>query len=410
MNTVTICHTEDLEKAVRILRDGGMSAVPTETVYGLCVNGLDAAAIEDLYEVKGRPEKKPLSLMVASPEEICRFARNVPPAAEKLAARFWPGPLTLILPARDHLPSVLLAGGNTVGLRCPDHPLTLTLLKMLPFPLAGPSANPSGSPSAKTAEDVLRYFDGKIGAVIDGGPCGLGRESTILDMSHIPYRVLREGGLPFRDLDEALRETLTVIGVTGGTGSGKTSVTDYLREKGFLSLDCDKIYHELLETSEPMLCDLRDRFPFAFESGQFDRKALGSRVFTDPDALAELTELTNRYVREEVLRRLSEWAWSGGTYAVIDAIGLLESGLGDLCRVTVAVTASADVRLQRIMSREGITKEYALSRIRAQKEDSWFETHCDLTLHNDGSLAELRTACSELLDPYLPSGAANENK
>ena len=402
MNTLTIRDAGGLEAAAGILRNGGMAAVPTETVYGLCVNGLDPDAIEALYEIKGRPEVKPLSLMVASPDDIGRYARGVPAAAVSLAERFWPGPLTLVLPARDFLPPVLLAGGDTVGLRCPDHPLTIALLKQLSFPLAGPSANPSGSPSPKTAEDVLGYFDGRIGAVIDGGPCGLGRESTILDMSRTPYRILREGALPRRDLDEALRGTLTVIGVTGGTGSGKTCVTEYLRDRGCLSLDCDAIYHELLSSCEPMLSEIRGRFPSAFRNDSFDRKALGALVFSDPAALDELTELTHRYVREEVVRRLSDWAWNGGICAVIDAIGLIESGLGRLCRVTVAVTADAEVRLRRIMDREGISREYALSRIRAQKEDAWFRASCDLVLRNDGSLAELQAACSELLDSYLP--------
>jgi len=211
--------TANTARAAELLRQGGLAAVPTETVYGLCANGLDANAVLRIYEVKGRPAVKPLSLMVASPEDIDRFCRDVPKAAYALAERFWPGPLTLVLPARTELvPDIVRAGGPRIGLRCPDHPLTLGLLRRCGFPLAGPSANPSDAPPPRSAGEVLAFFDGKIDAVLDGGPCSVGVESSILDMSRTPYCILRQGALPENELRTALRNTLTVIGITGGTG------------------------------------------------------------------------------------------------------------------------------------------------------------------------------------------------
>ena len=393
MDTLIIKSEEQLPEAAALLRAGAMVAVPTETVYGLCVNGLDSSAVAALYEIKGRPQVKPLSLMIPSADKIDRYAHDVPPAARTLAEKFWPGPLTIVLPARELIPEIVLAGGDTVGLRCPDHPLTLALLRLANIPLAGPSANPSGSPSPKNAGEVLAYFDGRIAAVADGGECGLGLESTVIDMSRVPYRILRQGALPEEEIDRALVAGMTVIGLTGGTGSGKTTVLQYLTDRGALGLDCDAIYHELLETSEPMLAELRARFPGAFESGSFDRKALGQIVFSDQAALADLNAVTHRYVTLEITRRLREHARSGGAAAVIDAIALIESGLGELCTRTVAVTASPETRVRRIMAREGIGEEYARSRIAAQKDEAFFRENCDIVLQNDGTVEELEKQC-----------------
>ena len=147
---------QDIARAAELLRADELVAVPTETVYGLAGNGLDADVIETIYEVKGRPAVKPISLMVHGPEAIQALCEDVPDAALLLAERFWPGPLTLVLKARPHIPLVLRAGGDTVGLRCPRQQQTLELLSLVDFPLAVPSANPSGEPSPKAAEEVLR--------------------------------------------------------------------------------------------------------------------------------------------------------------------------------------------------------------------------------------------------------------
>lgn len=177
---------DDLEAAADCIRRGALVGVPTETVYGLAGNGLDVAAVSAIYEVKGRPEVKPLSLMVAGAEAMAQYCQEIPEAAYALANQFWPGPLTLILPSRDCIPEIVRAGGATVGLRCPQHTMTLELIRRAGCPLAAPSANPSGAPSPKTAQQVLDYFDGSIAGVVDGGACALGLESTILDLSQTP--------------------------------------------------------------------------------------------------------------------------------------------------------------------------------------------------------------------------------
>ena len=387
--------------AAEIICAGGLVAVPTETVYGLAGNGMDEKAVEKIYEVKGRPAIKPLSLMVASPEEIGRFAVEVPDAAKMLAEKFWPGPLTIVLKANPDIPEIVRAGGDTIGLRCPDHALTLKALREAGVPFAAPSANLSGAPSPKTAGDVLKVFDGVIDAVIDGGACTLGRESTILDMSKKPYRVLRQGALPEESISDALVENMHIFGITGTTGSGKTSVLEAFRKKGALLLDCDRLYHDLLETSEGMLRELEDRFPDAFEKGRLMRKKLASIVFHNEATLADLNAITHRYVCEDVKRQLRAHAMSGGQVAVIDAVELISSGLGALCDCTIAVLAPEAERMKRIMVRDGLTEEQALERIRAQKNDAYYRENCTFTVLNDGTVEQLSEKINQIMKEVL---------
>ena len=193
----------DVARAAEILRKGGLVAVPTETVYGLAANGLDAEAVEEIYRVKGRPETKPISLLVDGIETASRFCREVPETARRLAAAFWPGPLTMILRKSDLVPAVVTAGGDTVGVRCPDHPLTLSLLRLLELPLATPSANPSGLPAPTDAGAAAGYLDGKIPCILDGGACTVGVASTIVDLTGPRPRILRQGVLTAKTLSEA---------------------------------------------------------------------------------------------------------------------------------------------------------------------------------------------------------------
>lgn len=380
---------EDLSQAAEIIRRGGLVGVPTETVYGLAGNGLDEQAVRQIYEVKGRPEVKPLALMVTDAGEMERYCRDVPEAAKALAEKFWPGPLSIVLKAKtDIVPDIVRAGGETVSLRCPDHPMTLEALRLSGLPFAAPSANPSGSPSPKTAEEVCAYFSGRIDAVIDGGPCGIGRESTILDMSRTPYRILRQGALPAEEIEAALRASLQLIGVTGPSGSGKTTAQRLLEREGALVLDCDAVYHELLERDGALLGELREAWPSAFDGARLDRKKLGLIVFSDPAALTRLNELTHRHISEELERRMTAFAMEGGRLAVLDAIELMSSGLGARCSCVIGVLADPEIRLSRIISRDGISREAALLRIQAQKSDQYFIDSCDRVVYNNGSAAE----------------------
>ena len=401
METKVFAFLPDMTEAAALLVDGKLVAVPTETVYGLCANGLNAAAVEEIYTVKGRPENKPLSLMIAGKEAVEGLCHDVPPAAYALMDAFWPGPLTIILPAKEHIPSVVLAGGKTVGLRCPDHPLTLELLRRCALPLAGPSANPSGEAAPISAEGVLNYFQGKIPAVIDGGACQEGEPSTILDMSAKPYQILRQGALSAEKIVETLRHTLKVIGFTGGTGCGKTTVLNLLRERGALVLDCDEVYHELTVSSPELREQLEARFGSVYENGELNRKKLGAVVFNDPAALSDLNAITHHMVTEECERRLTAFAMEGGELAAIDAIGLIESGLADHCLTTVAITAPEEQRMRRIMARDGISEDYARSRIAAQHEEAWFVEHCEHELRNDGTLEAYEQRSRELFEKIL---------
>ena len=203
MKTVVI-RDNDLAYAVEVIKRGGLVAVPTETVYGLAGNGLDADAVAKIYEVKGRPAIKPLSLLVPDLAVAATVCDGIPDRAKKLAEAFWPGPLTIVLPRRDNVPEIVTAGGDTIGVRCPDHAKTLEFLRLAGVPAAAPSANISDMPSPKSAEDVLAYFDGKIDCVIDGGVCTLGVESTIVLLTGDNYIILRQGALPEEDIRRVL--------------------------------------------------------------------------------------------------------------------------------------------------------------------------------------------------------------
>ena len=388
--------------AACVIKNGGLVAVPTETVYGLAANGLDAAAVEKIYEVKGRPSVKPLSLMVCSPKEIDRYCDEVPQQAYALAGKFWPGPLTIVLKAKSFIPGIVLAGGSTVGLRCPASELTLELIREAGVPLAAPSANPSGSSSPKSAADVLGYFDGKIDAVIDGGVCDLGLESTLIDMSSAPYRILRQGALPEKDIKEALAEGLKLIGITGTTGSGKTTALSCLEKYGAMIIDCDALYHDMLISDEELKGDIAERFPEAVKAdGSIDRKALGKTVFADAEALLKLNTVTHRHIARRVNELLDDYAMSGGRIAALDAVELISAGMGERCDFTVAVVSDKESRIERIMVRDGISREDALRRVNAQKSDDYYIENCTYALKNDSSFEEFENKCEEFFGGLL---------
>jgi L-threonylcarbamoyladenylate synthase len=200
----TVITNDDLSYAVEVILRGGLVAVPTDTVYGLAGNGLDADAVAKIYEIKGRPPIKPLILLVADFHMAETIWSQTPETARTLAEAFWPGALTIVLPCRKTVPKIVTAGGDSIGARCPDHLKTLELLRLAGVPLAAPSANISDKPSPKSAGEVLEYFDGKIDCAIDGGRCKLGFESTIVSLTAETYTMLRKGALPEDEIRRAL--------------------------------------------------------------------------------------------------------------------------------------------------------------------------------------------------------------
>lgn len=202
--------------AASLLRGGGLVAFPTETVYGLGAAARDEVAIRRLFAVKGRPADNPVIVHIAHADDLLSVAAVVPPLARDLAARFWPGPLTLVLDARDDVPTVTTGGLTTVGVRVPDHPLALALLREAAIPVAAPSANRSGRPSPTTAAHVVADLGEDVDAVLDGGPSGLGVESTVVDARGTVPVVLREGMVTREDL-------ASVVGAVASRESDRAS-------------------------------------------------------------------------------------------------------------------------------------------------------------------------------------------
>lgn len=532
-------HEAEIEGAAQVIREGGLVAIPTETVYGLGADALNEKAVAAIYEAKGRPSDNPLIIHVPGAHWLERYCVNVPQAAYDLAEQFWPGPLTMILPRKDNVPDRTTGGLDTVGVRCPDHPVTLAIIEAAGVPIAAPSANTSGRPSCTNAQDVLEDMNGKIPAIVDGGPCAVGVESTILDLTVTPPQLLRPGGMPLEALEgvvgeiavdhavtgqlkpdekprapgmkyrhyaphakvtvltgdgaktaayirekitpgagvicfdeyaelfpdcithclgpegdkaeqarrvfDALREfdhtdvteiyaqcpddtglglaignrlkkaagfhvvnlkrerehPMKIIGITGGTGAGKTSALHVLAEMNVEILDCDVIYHQLIQTSQALRTALTERFGDVFCADGLDRQKLGNLVFQNPDALAQLNVITMGFVEAEVHARMKRAEAAHRIGVAIDAIGLLESDVRYECDVLVAITAPAEVRCKRIMAREGIGEEYAWNRVKAQKDEGYFKENCDYVLPNDSTEEVFRMRAVALFTKVL---------
>ena len=533
---------DKISAAAKILREGGLVGIPTETVYGLGANGLDGKAVKRIFEAKGRPQDNPLILHVTGPQWLPRYCADIPPIAYVLARKFWPGPLTMILKRKPIVPDETTAGLDTVGMRCPNHPVTLAIIREAGVPIAAPSANTSGRPSCTTAQDVLEDMNGKIEGVVDGGPCTVGVESTILDLTCEPPRLLRPGGLPLEDLErlighidvdkavttplkegeqpkapgmkyrhyapkapvtvftgapdasareiqrrvgptsgvicfdeyahlfqgqevhtlgpsgdklaqaqrvfDALRtfdsSSVTeiyaqcpdnrglglaignrlkkaagfhvveadshriVLGLTGGTGAGKTSALNAIRELGGTVIDCDAVYHEMLENSQEMRNAINAKFPGVFDQdGKLNRQKLGQEVFAQKDRLAQLNEIVFDFMTPELDRRMES---AGDGLFAIDAINLLESGADRLCDRTIAVTAPTELRVRRIMARDGITEQYDRLRISAQKPDEYYRGKCDCELNNAADTPEAFQAEAKLFFTRLIETITEEKR
>ncbi len=201
MDTLFLTANEEgIAKAAETIRNGGLCALPTETVYGLGANGFDATAVKNIFAAKGRPQDNPLILHIADFTMLEELVEELPPLAQKMADAFWPGPLTMILKRKPCVPDVVTAGLDTVAIRMPADPVMQAVIRQAGVPIAAPSANRSGKPSPTTAKHVLDDMDGRIDLILDGGACEIGLESTIVNLASTPPALLRPGGITLEQL------------------------------------------------------------------------------------------------------------------------------------------------------------------------------------------------------------------
>ena len=201
-------------EAAKCIKAGELVALPTETVYGLGADGLNPDAVAKIFKAKGRPQDNPLILHIADPNQLAELCHHIPKEAYLLAEHFWPGPLTMVLPAKSVIPKCTTAGLDTVAVRCPDSAITRQIIRLSGVPIAAPSANLSGKPSTTTAEHVYHDHAGKIPLIVDGGACRVGVESTIVDLTEQPPRLLRPGGITPEQLTQVLGEITVDKAVT----------------------------------------------------------------------------------------------------------------------------------------------------------------------------------------------------
>lgn len=251
--------------AANYIKQGQLVALPTETVYGLGANGLDPEAVAKIFLAKGRPQDNPLILHLSCAGEMEHYCHSIPEAAYELARHFWPGPLTMVLPAKDTVPAATRAGLPTVAVRCPDCAVTRKIIALSGCPIAAPSANISGKPSTTTAEHVFHDHNGKIPAIVDGGPCAVGVESTIVDLTEQPARLLRPGGITPEQLESVLGELVVDKAVTSLLAKDEVAKAPGMKYRHYAP-DCQviivtgsreaaaKCIHSLYKEGDRVLC------------------------------------------------------------------------------------------------------------------------------------------------------------
>ncbi len=226
-------NTEGIDEAASLLSEGALVAIPTETVYGLAANALDSDAVSSIYVAKGRPSDNPLIVHIADIRDWEPLVTHIPDNARKLAEAYWPGPLTIILPASPIVPKVVTGGLHTVAVRFPSHPVAQAVILRSGCPLAAPSANRSGSPSPTNAQRVFEDMDGRIAAILDGGNCDVGVESTVVDLCHTPPRLLRPGGITPAMLEEVLGPIEIDSAVTHALEQGAVAASPGMKYKHY---------------------------------------------------------------------------------------------------------------------------------------------------------------------------------
>ena len=256
MNTVI---GKDIHAAAELLRKGELVAIPTETVYGLAANAFDPEAVLKIFQVKQRPAFDPLIVHIGKKEDLDRIASSFPPSAEALIGKFWPGPLTLVLPKHPEIPDIVTSGLDTVGVRMPAHPIALELLQHLDFPLAAPSANPFGYISPTTARHVSDQLGERIPYILDGGAATIGVESTILGLEDGKWMCYRVGGIPLEAIEEVIGKVERRSDPASPVAPGMLT-SHYAPRKPLLIGDVRKLIAE--HPGKPIgVIAFRDRFP-----------------------------------------------------------------------------------------------------------------------------------------------------
>lgn len=511
----------DLALAGKIASDGGLVAFPTETVYGLGANALDENAVRKIYAAKGRPSDNPLIVHVAHKEDIVPLVKEITPKAQALVDCFFPAPLTIILPKSEIVSNVVSGGLDTVAVRMPDNEIARKFISYSGCPIAAPSANLSGLPSPTRARYVIDDMMGRIDAIIDGGDCKFGVESTVITLAADVPTILRPGAVTkemieevigdvevagavlqgmsededaaspgmkykhyspkarvvivdadkeeyesfvnsrknafalcfdgddvkipkqtfgkenddfsqasrlfdaLRRLDEMgaekvyarvpritgvgmavynrliraaaftvidLRKPFT-IGLTGQTGAGKGYAGEYLSALGFKVLDSDSYVKKIYENNSELLKSIADEFgQDIVVNGRLDRKALARAAFSS----RENTDKLNSIVHPEVIALCERDA---DNLTVLDAPQLFEAGAQSKCYKIISVVAPIDVRLERIMKRDSISRQEALQRINAQYDEEYYISNSDYVVRNDGS--DVKIQIDRILEEIL---------
>lgn len=523
----TLKLTDDItgiKAAAEILKNGGIVAIPTETVYGLAASAYDDAAIKKVFEAKGRPQDNPLIVHIADIAQLDDIVSVFPDRARALADRFWPGPLTMVLEKTDRVAQSVSAGLDTVAVRMPSNSTARSIIRESGLPLAAPSANLSGSPSPTSARHVLADLDGRIDAVVISGQSEVGVESTVVSLATDPPRLLRPGRVTAEELRKILPDLVIdkavlaepekgvkaaspgmmykhysprtevflveadsesfcrflnsrsnaaaicfeqdadklsvpvlsmgdaangeeqarlvfdllrksdelgvgavyvhapgksgvglavynrllraagfkvirprlVVGLTGPTGSGKTTACKAAREMGFYVIDCDRVARDAVKNKD-CLSFLVSAFgtDIINEDGTLDRRALAGKAF----ASADMTELLNKTVFPFITKLIEdEMNGCGYNKILLDAPTLYESGIDSVCDAVIAVTADKSIRLGRILERDGIDKAAAQLRMNAGKSDDFYRSRTSNIIYNNGDEDKLIAEFKKLLD------------
>lgn len=505
---------EDIKTAAEILRNGGIVAIPTETVYGLAADAFSGEAVKKIFEAKGRPQDNPLIVHISDFSQIYSIAREVPESAKRLADEFWPGPLTIILPKRAEVPDETSGGLDTVAVRMPSHTVANKIIE-LSCPLAAPSANISGFPSPTSFEHVEADMMGRADAVCDGGDCDVGVESTVITLATEVPMLLRPGGVTLEQLKsvlgevdvaqavlnpmgkdekaespgmkykhyspdaqiqivkgnlrefcdyvnnsdcdgvlcfegeeecfpdkkvvtfgtekdslsqaqrlfDALRELdekgaknvlsrspstegvglavcnrlyraaafrfidaikRPVVGLTGPTGAGKGYVSAYLTGLGCYVCDTDKVAREITEKGSPFLSVLAENFgaDIIDKDGNLKRRLLADRAFSDKEKQTLLNSLMHPEIMRIAYERCRKALENGAAAAVVDAPLLFEAKGDEICDTVISVIAPREVRAERIMNRDGITRQSAEIRMNAQQSDEFYTSKSEFTVRS----------------------------